>query len=281
MQYLGRILVTAIGFFTFAPVGLGVVGGVIGFIIGLIFDKGRLNIGQGFDPEARKLVEKALFETVYPLIGKLAKSDGRVSEEEIEFAEQLIRQMGLSAEQRQLAIQLFKQGSETNFDIDPVLERFASVCGNYNNIKQLLLVYIISIAYADGELHSAEEAMLEKVADRLGYSRIAFNHLLGMVKAQSYFQRGQQQQSWRSSQEGPYRNQQKNSQDELKLAYEALGVESTISDVELKRAYRRLMSEYHPDKLAGRGVPEDMVKLATERSQEIQVAYDMVKKSRE
>ena len=63
-------------------------------------------------------------------------------------------------------------------------------------------------------------------------------------------------------------------------AYAALGLEQSVDDKALKRAYRKLMSENHPDKLIAQGVPEDMIRLATERSQEIQAAYDMIRKSR-
>ena len=52
------------------------------------------------------------------------------------------------------------------------------------------------------------------------------------------------------------------------------------TDAEVKRAYRKLMSQYHPDKLIGQGMPEDMIAMATEQSKEIQVAYDLIKKSR-
>ena len=73
---------------------------------------------------------------------------------------------------------------------------------------------------------------------------------------------------------------QANPASQLEDAYIALGIESGVSDKDLKRAYRKLMSEHHPDKLIAKGVPEDMVRIATEKAQDIQVAYDMVKKSR-
>jgi DnaJ like chaperone protein len=58
-------------------------------------------------------------------------------------------------------------------------------------------------------------------------------------------------------------------------------VSETLSDQEIKRAYRKLMSQYHPDKLIGQGLPEDMLEVATEQAKEIQVAYDLIKKHRE
>ena len=66
----------------------------------------------------------------------------------------------------------------------------------------------------------------------------------------------------------------------LEDAYKALGVSKESSDQEIKRAYRKLMSQYHPDKLMGQGVPEDMIAVATAQAQEVQIAYDMIKKSR-
>jgi DnaJ like chaperone protein len=66
----------------------------------------------------------------------------------------------------------------------------------------------------------------------------------------------------------------------LDSAYKALGVQATSTDAQVKRAYRKLISENHPDKLIGQGMPEDMVKLATERTQEIQTAYDCIVNSR-
>jgi len=66
----------------------------------------------------------------------------------------------------------------------------------------------------------------------------------------------------------------------LEDAYKALGVSKDSSDAEIKRAYRKLMSQYHPDKLMGQGMPEDMIAMATEQAKEIQLAYDLIKKHR-
>ncbi|MEQ8205445.1 MAG: DnaJ domain-containing protein, partial [Woeseia sp.] len=71
------------------------------------------------------------------------------------------------------------------------------------------------------------------------------------------------------------------SQSRLADAYEALGISPDASPSEIKRAYRKLMSQNHPDKLASRGLPESMRPVAEERSREINTAYDLIKASRD
>ncbi len=268
---MGKIL----GFLIGLSIG-GPIGAIIGLMIGHFFDKGRSRIYHNFDPTQRARVEETFFNTIFPLLGHLAKADGRISEAEIDGTEQLMAKMQLSESDRRRAIALFKQGSAPGFDAGPVLTAFNLECGRYANLKQILLVYLISLALADGSLKGEEKRILQSVASALGYSATAFNHILRMAIAQNHFYHYGQQGGF--EQGGQY--QQQSSKTELATAYEALGVDAGISDSELKKAYRRLMSEYHPDKLSGRGVPEDMIAIATDRAQEIQAAYDLIKKHR-
>jgi len=70
------------------------------------------------------------------------------------------------------------------------------------------------------------------------------------------------------------------SQVSIEEAYKVLGVSSDVDDAQLKKAYRRLMSQHHPDKLVAKGLPPEMMQLAKEKTQEIQAAYDRVKTAR-
>ena len=137
-------------------------------------------------------------------------------------------------------------------------------------MHQTLLVFLISLAQADQQFDEAEHTALRRIALMLGLNGAQLEQLLRMVQAQGHFHAGG------SGQGAGYTS----SADTLAEAYVALGVDPSVDDKTLKRAYRKLMSEHHPDKLIAQGMPEDMVKLATEKSQEIQSAYELVKKSR-
>lgn len=196
----------------------------------------------------------------------IAKADGRVSEQEISHVEEIMRQLGLAEEQRAEAIALFKQGTEPAFELESTLQEFIDLCQGHQQVKQTLLAFLASLALADGHLHQAELELLEKTAGYLGYSSQQFARLMQMIQAQSHFHNTGADTA--------------TEQDQLADAYLALGVESGCSDRELKQTYRRLMSENHPDKLIAQGVPEEMIKLGTERAQDIQAAYELLKKHR-
>jgi len=242
-----------LGFFIAGFITWKLTGGLAGYIA-------RVN-GLG-NTRAQRAIRQALFlKTVFTLMGKLAKVDGRVSEQEIAHMEGLFAQLELTAEHRKDAIRLFKLGSSSDYNIEPLLEEFTNECGQSGALKRMLMIYLISAALADGNLHDAEMTLLRHIAHSLGYNDAQFEQLIAMTHGQDQFSPAQNKRS-------------------LSAAYQALGVKKTNSDLEIKKAYRRLIREFHPDKLMGQGLPEDMVKKATERSQEIQTAYDLIKKSR-
>ena len=254
IKYIGLVLgYWAMGFF----------GALLGFFIGGSIDRAReLGVG-GINPLNIKQRQQVFLETVFILMGKLAKADGHISKQEVNHVEDFIKKAGMTTEHRQEAIRLFKQGAEKDFDINDTLDHFMDACGQTLHLRQTLLMYLTVIGLADGKLDSAEQTVLEEIALRIGYSKTEFKHLLDSVLNQANFA-----------------NHQTDPKTALPDAYKALGVSEQDTDQQIKRAYRKLMSQHHPDKLMGQGVPEDMIKVATEKAKEIQLAYDLIKKSR-
>lgn len=242
---------------------LGFFGALLGLFAGAFIDRIRAYGSGAVNPLQNALRQAVFLETVFISMGRLAKADGHVSREEIAHVELFMQKLGMTEAHRSQAIASFKKGAAPDFDIAPTCQRFMSICGHTKNLKQMLLVYLIVMALADGHFHPAEETLLTDIAARLGYDQAAFRQLMDMVLNQSHFAGGQASAA-----------------DALDDAYKALGVSKDSTDAEIKRAYRKLISQYHPDKLIGQGMPEDMIAMATEQSKEIQLAYDMIRKNR-
>lgn len=259
----GKIIGGLLGLFVGGPFA-----GLLGLFVGHQFDKGLGGVLSPMSAEQQQLIRNTFFETLFGLLGHLAKSDGRISQVEITQAEVLMGNMGLNSDRRRKAIEIFKSGALTEFSVEETMAQFMQICGRHSNLKRLLLNHLISLAMADGEMHPAEEQVLQVVAKHLGFSAVLFAQFIEMVKGQSQFQ-GSGNGSQRAA-----------TTIELEAAYRALGVKASNTDGDIKKAYRKLVSQNHPDKLIGQGMPEDMVKLATERTQSIQTAYDLIVASR-
>ena len=253
-----KLIAAILGFYFF-----GFFGALAAFFLGSMIDRSiSYGIG-GVNPLSRAHRQSVFLGTVFVLMGKIAKADGHISQNEIAHVEQMFQKLGMTDEHQQQSIALFKKGSAPDFDIRPSLNEFVSVCGSTNSLRQMLLVYLIVMALADGNMDQAEEKLLLEIAQHLGYGQDAFRKILAMVINQTHFAGGQAVTG-----------------SGLDDAYKALGVNKDSSEQEVKRAYRKLMSQYHPDKLIGQGVPEDMIAVATAQAQEVQVAYDLIKKNR-
>ena len=261
MSWWGKIIGSSLGFAMGGPLGA-----LIGAAFGHQFDRGltKLDRIQHFDVGDQQRTQAAFFTATFSVMGYLAKVDGHVSKTEIRMAEQIMAQMQLSTEQRKAAIELFTRGKQSDFQLDDVLQQFRQECHRRRNLLQMFLEILITTALADEALHPQEHQALQHIAGVIGFNRRQLNQLIQMVQAQQSF-----------AEERPA--QKKTS---LRDAYAVLGVTPSASDDEIRKAYRRLLSQHHPDKLVSKGLPEEMIKLAAEKTHEIKTAYEQIKKAR-
>jgi DnaJ like chaperone protein len=250
----------------------GPLGALLGVALGRRFDKGLNGFGD-FQAQIgdQERVQTAFFTATFAVMGHIAKADGQVSRDEIRMAEAIMTRMVLNDDMRKAAIELFNQGKAADFNLDAVLDQFRRECHRRRNLLQMFVEIQLHASYADGEVHEAEAQVLRHICSQLGISKMEFAHLEALVRnAQEFTGAGAQGQ----------RSSRPPSRDRIADAYQVLGVAATATDAEVKTAYRRLMNQHHPDKLVAKGLPEEMIALATEKTQEIKAAYETVKAAR-
>lgn len=265
MSWWGKLLGGTFGYLLAGPLGA-----LIGAALGHNFDKGlRSRLQDQAAPGARERVQTAFFTALFSVMGHIAKADGRVSEDEIALARGVMERMNLDQDMRKAAIHLFNQGKQPDFPLRDVLAQFRAECHRRRNLMQMFVEILLHAAYVDGALHAGEKAVLAQVRVQLGFSVAEFEHIEALVRNARHFGGG-----------GFGAEPPPTPRTALKEAYEILGVAENAGDADVKKAYRRLMNQHHPDKLVAKGLPEEMIRLATEKTQEIKNAYELVRKSR-
>lgn len=260
-----KIVGAVMGYWLLGPLGL-----LLGLLVGHGADNAKRFIGFQTNTSRASLKQQqdVFFQTVFLLMGRLAKADGHVSTEEIQIAQAIMQRMRLSEPAQVLAKKLFNEGKSANFDLAGVLNHFQQVIGGKSELARMLLEMLLVMAYADGHFSLEEKSFVSQVCAHLGISVAEFEALHVQIKQQAQFGQGRCGADAVSP------------KDLLTSAYQALGVNSQMSDAEIKKAYRKLMSQNHPDKLTAKGLPDEMITLAKERTQEIQAAYELLKNHR-
>jgi DnaJ like chaperone protein len=270
LSWWGKLVGGAFGFMLGGPLGA-----LLGVALGHNFDKGlrALPDEAAFSAGDRERVQTAFFTATFAVMGRVAKADGRVSPAEIRMAEAVMAEMALDPAMRKTAIGLFDQGKSVDFDLDAVLEQFRRECHGRSTLIGMFIEIQLQAAYADGHLVAAEDALLRHICSRLGVSEFDYRRLERMVRAE----RGFAGQGAGDRRGGPRAETGKPG---LEAAYQILGVNKDASDAEVKRAYRRLLSQHHPDKLVSKGLPEEMMKMAAQKTHEIRQAYERIREVR-
>jgi DnaJ like chaperone protein len=271
LSWWGKIVGGAFGFMLGGPLGA-----LLGAALGHNFDRGLKSLPEdapGWSAGDRERVQTAFFTATFSVMGHVAKADGRVSPDEIRLAEAVMAEMDLDAELRQTAIRLFNEGKAAEFPLDEVLEQLRRECHGRSTLLRMFVEIQLQAAFADGRMDAVEDRLLRHVCQRIGFSELEYQRLRRMIEAERHFAGaggGRQRAGGAPPPRGP----------SLADAYAILGVERSASDAEIKKAYRRLISQHHPDKLVSKGLPEEMMKLAAQKTHEIKQAYERIKSER-
>ena len=223
-----------------AGVGLAV-GGPLGALLGAV--AGHVVIDRALQDS-----EVVFTVALIALSAKMAKADGEVSDSEIRAFEEIFK---IPPGEAKNVARVYKVAQQDVAGFEAYARQVARIYQDKPAVLEDVLDALFHIAKADGHVHPQELEYLRTVADIFGFSEIEFARIrashLGQEKGDPYL---------------------------------VLGITPDISDEDLKKAYRRLVRENHPDTLIARGVPQELVTIANEKLSAINVAYDRIAKAR-
>ncbi len=218
---------------------IGPIGGILGFAMG--------SLSQDFQNHSTRQTRGGDFlSAILVLFAAVMKADGIQKKSELDYIKRfLVQQVGLS-NTRQL-LQIFKNILKQEFSLEDVCRQIKM---QMDKPSRLQLIHILfGLSQSDGEVHNEEIKVIKKIANLLGISGVEYDSIQGMFK------------------------------EDLQSAYNVLGVSSKSSDQEIKKAYRKMATKYHPDKIAHLG--DDFKNIAQEKFKSVSEAYQKIKKDRD
>ncbi len=234
-------------------------GAIIGALVGHQFDKGyaRITGRAQVAPDAR--IQDVFFAATFSVMGHVAKSDGRVSESEIALARTYMQRFDLDEGRRREAIRQFTHGKTPEFPLDDTLKTLARALRGRDRLVFQFIEIQVDAMLADRRAHPKTRELLWHICQTLGVGRVDLAHMEAAAHARrgGFVEHGG-----------------------VDAAYKVLGIEAAADDKALKTAYRRLMNRHHPDKLMAKGLPQEMMTQAREKTQAIQAAYEKIKTAR-
>ena len=223
----------------------GPIGGILGFALGSL-NENQADVLQGDDTSSRRLSTPGDFGTaLLVLCAALMKADNKLLKSELEFVKQFFtRQFG--AEYTRERMLLFREMLKQDISLEPVCLQIKQHLNYSSRLEMLHLLF--GLAVADNEVTDDELELLNKISSLIGLSTEDFISLKAMfVKDKNAF-------------------------------YKMMEIETTATDEEVKKAYRKMAMKYHPDKVHHLG-PE-FQKDAQEKFRKINTAYEEIKKQR-
>jgi DnaJ like chaperone protein len=262
MGWYGKVIGAVLG----AIIGRGWLGAIVGFLIGHQFDRKSAGARRGGGVPSRDF-QVLFFRATFQVMGRVAKADGRVTEQEIDAARATMRRFSLSDADVRRAIDLFNEGKSADFPLEDVLGELRAASVGREDLRRLFVQIQLEAALQAGGLSAPARSVFARMCGALGISAMEFAALEAMLRMHA-------------GRPGGGASPERPAADRLADAYQALGVRPDAADADVTLAYRRLMSQNHPDKLVANGLPQSMIEAAHERTRQILEAYEIIRKHR-
>jgi DnaJ like chaperone protein len=266
MKWIGKVAGGLLGGLVLGPIGAA-----LGVLLGHQFDEQSAGPDELSTAEDLELVGAQFFRATFHLMGCLAKADGRVSEQEIAAAREVMTELRLNGAQVQEAIACFSAGKQPDFDFGSELATVSGICRGRPDLARVFLEIQMRAALGGNNLQGPARPLAGRIAAALGISMLEFAHIEAVLRIQRGAFRGDRAHG------GPGAAVRQRSLDE---AYRVLETSAAASDEEVAKAYRRQLQRHHPDKLKANGLPESMVAHAKQRTQQIIEAWELVREHR-
>ena len=262
MGWYGKLIGAVLG----AIIGRGLFGAIVGLLIGHQFDRRSSSTPTRVANDPRSL-SVAFFRATFQAMGHVAKADGRVTQQEIDAAREAMRRFSLNERDMRLAMDLYTEGKHPDFPLDDELRYLRTAAEGRDDLRRLFVQIQLEAALQGAGLNPASRAILARMCDALGITALEFAALEAMARMRGRPGTGTAQNTESAS-------------SRLADAYQVLGVAAGATDAEVTLAYRRLVSQNHPDKLVANGLPESMIEAAHERTRRILEAYELIRTHR-
>lgn len=240
MSWLGKILGGGIGF---------AIGGPLGAVLGAVIGHHAVDSDRSF-LSGLELKQGVFFVATFSMLGKLSKADGQVSKEEIALVEDVMRDhLRLDANTRRFAIEIFTRAKDSDASFLDYARQFHDEFSGEREALVSIVDLLLRLAHADGAVHPEEDRMIEEAVHLFGVEN-EYRQLLARYEGTNT----------------------------LEQSYAILGAEESESLQEIKKKYRKLAMQYHPDRIQSQGLTPELAESAEARFKEIQNAFDQIEK---
>ena len=252
MSWFGKLTLGTLGLILGGPLG-AVAGAALGHIL---IDKSRDLVNQTIRPQQGPQFEPAertqatYFISLFSILGKLSKIDGVVTRNEIAVVQDFINNLPMAEGEKQFARQVFNEAKDSRYSIEDFAIQLYQAARTQPTLLLSFLDLLFKIAAADGALHPAEETALKSVKNIFKISDTQFENIKAV-----YFK-------------------------DFDKYYKNLNCTPESSNQEIKSSYKKLVKDFHPDRIVSKGLPEEFIDFASNRFREIQESYEKIRQER-